>query len=105
MRIQVFTSPSCSHGEAAVVTVKEYLAEAGVEAEVEEVVTANFEDAKNVRSLGSPTVRIDGVDIEYGTTEPQEFTSECRYYNTAEGWKPSPPGHLILGAITRAGKG
>ena len=87
------------------VLVKEYLAEAGVEAEIEEVVTANFEDAKNVRSLGSPTVRVDGVDIEYGTNEPQEFTSECRYYNTTEGWEPIPPRHLILGAITRAGKG
>jgi hypothetical protein len=105
MRIQVFISPSCSHAEATMAMVKEYLAESGVEAEVEEVVTANFEDAKNVRSLGSPTVRIDGVDIEYGTNEPQEFTSECRYYNTTEGWTPVPPRHLILGAITRAGKG
>ncbi len=82
--------------------VRGYLAESGVEAEIEEVVTANFEDAKDVRSLGSPTVRIDGVDIEYGTNEPQEFTSECRYYNTTEGWKPVPPENLILGAITRA---
>ena len=102
MRVQVFISPSCSHAEAALGLVNEYLAEAGVHAEIEEVVTANFEDAKNVRSLGSPTVRIDGVDIEYGTNEPQEFTSECRYYNTTDGWEPLPPKHLVLGAITRA---
>ncbi len=87
------------------VMVRDYLAESGVEAEIEEIVTTNFEDAKSVRSLGSPTVRIDGVDIEYGTNEPLEFTSECRYYNTTEGWEPIPPKHLVLGAITRAGKG
>ena len=102
MRIQVFTSPSCSHRDAILALVRESLAESGVEGDFEEVQTVSFEDAKEQKSFGSPTIRFEGVDIEYGVREPEEYTNGCRYYNTPEGWKPMPPKSLVIGAINRA---
>jgi len=105
MRVQVFTSPLCSHREAALEIVRESLMESGLESDVEEIEVLNFEHAKELRCFGSPTVRIDGVDVEYGNREPEEFTSGCRYYNTPEGWKPVAPKNAVTGAIARASKG
>jgi hypothetical protein len=76
--------------------------EAGVDAPVTVVPVLGFEDAKEKRCFGSPTIRVDGTDIEYGDREPEEYTAGCRYYNTADGWKPVPGAGMVLRAIREA---
>lgn len=57
------------------------------------------EEARALRFLGSPTIRVNGIDVEYGEREPDEYQSETRYYNTPEGWRPYPHARLIANAI------
>ncbi|MBA4180291.1 MAG: hypothetical protein C0506_06855 [Anaerolinea sp.] len=57
------------------------------------------EDAKTKRFLGSPSIRVDGIDVEYGDREPDEYQAGTRYYNTPQGWKPFPHARLIANTI------
>lgn len=63
---------------------------------------SDSEDAKAKRFLGSPSIRVDGMDVEYGEREPDEYQAGVRYYNTPEGWKPFPHARLIANAIVEA---
>ncbi len=58
-----------------------------------------MEDARDKKFLGSPSIRVDGVDVEYGEREPDEYQAGVRYYNTPEGWKPYPHARLIANTI------
>ena len=57
------------------------------------------EDARDKRFLGSPSIRVDGIDVEYGDREPDEYQAGARYYNTPQGWKPYPHARLIANTI------
>lgn len=89
--------------EQARALVDEAIAEANVaDAEVVIVAVEGPEDARAKRSLGTPTVRVNGVDIEYAEREPEEYTNGGRYYATADGWKPLPERGMIIRAISAA---
>ncbi|MEX2079988.1 MAG: hypothetical protein WEC33_00085, partial [Dehalococcoidia bacterium] len=69
----------------------------GVYTEVE-----SFEEAKTYPYLGSPPIREQGMDVEYGEREPEEWQTGTRYYNTPAGWKPYPHAKLVANAILEA---
>ncbi len=71
--------------------------EPGLEVVYTEV--TDSEDAKDNRFLGSPSIRVDGIDVEYGDREPDEYQAGTRYYNTPQGWKPYPHARLIANTI------
>jgi hypothetical protein len=73
-----------------------------IEAEVVYTEVTDSEDAKQKRFLGSPSIRVDGIDVEYGEREPDEYQSGTRYYNTPQGWKPYPHARLIANTILEA---
>lgn len=103
MRVDVYVTRSCGHTEATRGVVDEALTEAGVgDAEVAVIQVDGPEEARVKKVFGSPTVRVDGVDVEYGEREPEETTAGCRYYSTPEGWKPVPPRGMIIRAIATA---
>ena len=70
-----------------------------VDCEVTYTEVDGMEDARNKKFLGSPSIRVAGVDVEYGEREPDEYQAGTRYYNTAEGWKPYPHARLIANTI------
>lgn len=99
MKVEIFLASSCSHRATSEQIVKEAMADSGVEGAPEVVMVSDYEDAKARRVFGSPTVRVNGVDVEYGDREPEEFTTGCRYYNSAEGWQPFPRKELVVRGI------
>ncbi len=60
------------------------------------------EDAEAQRFLGSPTVRVDGVDVEPGAAERADFGMKCRLYRFAERQTPTPPDAWIRSALKAA---
>ncbi|MEX0784950.1 MAG: hypothetical protein WD557_20130 [Dehalococcoidia bacterium] len=57
------------------------------------------EDARDKKFLGNPSIRVNGIDVEYGEREPDEYQAGTRYYNTPQGWKPFPHARLIANTI------
>jgi hypothetical protein len=60
------------------------------------------EDAERERFLGSPTVRVDGVDVDPGASEREDFGFECRLYRVDGETSPLPPEEWIRQALLGA---
>ncbi|MHB8576626.1 MAG: DF family (seleno)protein [Dehalococcoidia bacterium] len=104
MKVEIFVSNGCSHRDRALEIVNAALSESG-RAETPVAITVNdYEDAKVKRCFGSPTIRVNGMDVEYGDREPEEFTAGCRYYNTPDGWQPLPRKELVARGIETAAR-
>jgi len=55
--------------------------------------------AQRERFLGSPTVRVDGEDIEPGARERDDFGIKCRLYATDNGLRTTPLDEWVLDAL------
>ncbi len=53
------------------------------------------------RFLGSPTVRVDGRDVDPGAAERDDFGLKCRLYRTEAGLEHTPPDDWIRAALDR----
>lgn len=103
MRIQIFGDDREPLLDQARTLVEDAVEQAGVtDAEIEVVPIHSDDEAKALRSLGAPTVRIDGFDAEYAEREPPETTFGPRYYSTPDGWQRLPERGMIVFAIKEA---
>ncbi len=64
--VQVQMSPGCGHGQQTVELVRRVLDELAPDARIEPVAVESLEQAERLGFRGSPTVLIDGTDIEPG---------------------------------------
>ena len=62
----------------------------------------SLDEAVAQRFLGSPSVRVDGRDVEPGATERTDYGMKCRLYRTAEGQVHAPPDEWIRRALDAA---
>lgn len=103
MRIQIYGDDREPILERTRELVDEAVAQAGLtDVEIELIAIHNDDEAKAQRSLGAPTVRIDGFDAEYAEREPPETTAGARYYSTPDGWQRLPERGMIVFAIKEA---
>ena len=61
----------------------------------------SVEDAERERFLGSPSVRVNDVDVEPGAAERRDFGLKCRLYRAAEGDSGVPRREWIELALRR----
>lgn len=64
MKIQVLMSPACGHGARALDLVTDVVGRIAPGALVERITVATLEDAARWSFPGSPTIRVDGIDID-----------------------------------------
>ena len=64
MRIEVLQCPGCDHGQQVVPLVEAVLRDLAVTAAVEVVLVETVAQAERLAFPGSPTVRVDGLDID-----------------------------------------
>jgi hypothetical protein len=62
--VQVQVSPGCGHGQQTVALVRDVLGRLAPEAQVEIVDVRTTEEAERLGFRGSPTILVDGEDIE-----------------------------------------
>lgn len=58
------------------------------------------EDAERLRFLGSPSVRVNGRDVEPGADEREAFVFACRVYRTPTGFSGQPAREWVRAALT-----
>ena len=101
MRVQLLTFPGCPNAAASREVLQRVLESRGITASIEEVNTAAPETPEHLHGWGSPTILVNGVDIE-GQEAPTG--ASCRLYRDAAGRvRGVPPEAAILGAVTRNG--
>lgn len=59
------------------------------------------QEAEAQRFLGSPTVRVDGVDVEPGAEERDDFGLKCRLYRTGHGLEGVPDADWVRDTLRR----
>ena len=95
IQIEVLFFDGCANHEPTVRLAREVADALGVDAKVREVAVADSEDAEAQRFLGSPSVRVNGRDIEPGADDRTDFTLSCRMY----GASGVPPRDLMREAL------
>ena len=64
MKIEVLYIEGCCTRRSVVVMAQEVVKELDVDADIEEVQVRSLSEVEHLRFLGSPSVRVDRVDIE-----------------------------------------
>lgn len=99
MKVEVLYFEDCPNHAIAVNRVREVLREEGVEAEVVEVNVPDDGGAKEVGFLGSPTVRVNGVDVEPCARSSREYGIMCRTYMVGQKREGAPSKDLLRAAL------
>ncbi len=97
MLVEVFTFDACPHASGALDLTQTVAAEIGG-AEVR-LVHLSESEAYAARFLGSPSIRVDGRDVEPGADSRRDYAFSCRLYSTARGLSPLPDERWLRDAL------
>jgi hypothetical protein len=103
-RVEILYFEGCPNHEPARTLVEQVATQLGVRPRVEPVLVPDAEAATSLRFLGSPTVRVDGRDVEPGAEERREFGLSCRVYRGESGLSGEPEERWIRDALVEATK-
>ena len=73
LRIDLLFSPRCGVTKTTLMLVKAVLSELGMEASISEVIVNTELMARDLRFLGSPSIRVNERDIEPGAEELHNY--------------------------------
>lgn len=99
MKIEVLYLEGCPNHETLLPHLRQLLGRAGVSSAVELVDVPDAAAAKRERFLGSPTLRIDGRDVEPGAERRTDFGLKCRLYRSDNGLAGLPQDDWVLDAL------
>ena len=102
MKVELLYFDGCPSYERLLPRLRELVAEVDPSVELELRRVETIEEAERERFLGSPTVRVDGRDVDPGADRRGDFGMKCRIYKAADGLGPLPPDGWITEALTRA---
>jgi hypothetical protein len=100
MNVEVLYLDGCPNYEGFLPHLRELLEREGLDAPVRLRRVESAGAADDERFLGSPTLRIDGVDVDPGADQRTDFGLKCRLYATGEGLQGTLPDEWILEALS-----
>ena len=98
-RIEVLYFDGCPSTDAFLPRLRDLLAQLGATDRLELRRVETIGDAERERFLGSPSVRVDGYDIEPGADERTDYGLKCRLYRNESGMQGEPPTDWVLAAL------
>jgi hypothetical protein len=101
MKIEFLYFDDCPNYRESRRLLSEVLGSAGVCDPVDEINAADPALAERLKFAGSPTIRINGADIEPGVSDPLDHTPRCRLYLTTAGLRGVPERRWLEEAIKR----
>lgn len=100
--IEVLRVADCPNYQGALALVERVRAELGIDADIHTTLIADQAATQRARFPGSPTVRVDGRDVEPGSEPPAEYTVACRLYRHEHRFAGQPQERWIREALLRA---
>lgn len=102
MTVELLYFEGCPNHEALLPHLERLLRTAAIPAELRLREIPDDDAAQRERFLGSPTVRVDGRDVEPGAEEREDFGLKCRLYSVPAGLRGAPLDEWVLDALARA---
>ncbi len=100
MVIEVFYVPGCPNHQAAIDRLRNAVRSAAIDAAIQEIAVTDDAMARQLKFPGSPTIRIEGRDVE--STPQDSYGLACRLYSNGTG---VPSLEAMQWAVAGAGEG
>ncbi|MFU8850446.1 hypothetical protein ACNAW0_05620 [Micromonospora sp. SL1-18] len=101
--IEILYFDGCPNHEGLEGRIRSLLAAVDIEETIIHRRIESEEEARVERFLGSPTVRVNGVDVDPDAASRTAYGLMCRVYATDDGLRGTPPHEWIVQALRRAG--
>lgn len=98
-QIEIVYFAGCPNVALASERTREAIRIAGVPAHVSLVEIKDADDAVTRRFLGSPSIRVDGIDVEPAARERDDFGLQCRVYAVGDRLEGAPPAAWIAAVL------
>ncbi len=98
-KVEILRFQDCTNHPAARHLLEYVIAEVAPGTPIEDVDATDPAVAKRLRFPGSPTIRIDGVDVDPTYVDPGDYTPRCRLYRTNAGLRGLPERRWIEDAL------
>lgn len=98
--IEVLFFDGCPNHEALLPHLRRLLEQAGVHGDVRLVEVPDDAAAQRLHFLGSPTVRINGRDVDPAAAGRQDYALQCRLYDHDGRRTGTPADQWIVAALT-----
>lgn len=102
MQIEILWFDGCPNYHDAERLVKDVVGRLAVHAAVLRINVRDKSVAEAVRFPGSPTIRVNGRDIQPGWQDDGEYALRCRVYPTQHGMRGLPDSDWLAAAIRQA---
>ena len=99
--VELLWFSDCPNHAAARRMLEEVIAEVAPGTAIRDVDATDPIAAERVRFPGSPTIRVDGRDIDPTYADPGDYTPRCRLYRTSAGLRGLPERRWIVDALSR----
>jgi len=100
MKVEILYFEGCPNHVPTVEMVEGVLKREGIGLEVAAIEVPDIETAHTLRFLGSPSIRVNGADIEPGREADSPFFG-CRTYTVAGKTVGVPPERWLVDALRR----
>ncbi|MBA2632406.1 MAG: hypothetical protein H0U86_05340 [Chloroflexi bacterium] len=97
--VELLWFSDCPHHEAARRLLGDVLADVAPATAIRDLDATDPSVAAALRFPGSPTIRVDGRDVEPGYVDPGVYAPRCRLYRTREGLRGLPERRWIEDAL------
>ena len=98
-KIEVLVLEGCPNVEGTLAQVRTAIAATTESADVKIVHVEDEEAAARLRFVGSPTVRVDGIDVDASARARDDYRLQCRVYSIAGRLQGAPPAEWIATAL------
>jgi hypothetical protein len=102
--IEVLYVRDCPNYAGALALVERVCVELGIDAELRSSLIGDQAAAERARFPGSPTIRVDGRDVEPGSQPPSEISLACRLYRLEHRFAGQPAEQWVRDALLTAGR-
>lgn len=103
MKVEVLYVAECPSHPVAVRLVRDVLMAEGVATDIQEVLVRDEGMAKELKFLGSPSIRVNGQDVAGETESTGTFALSCRLYPGSE-QAGLPTAEMVHRAVVGAAK-
>ena len=91
VKIELLYFADCPHYEPTLELVRSIASDRGLEFDIEMVEVRDNDDARRLQFLGSPSLRVNGVDVEPTAPVRTDYALSCRVY----GGGRTPPREMV----------
>lgn len=100
-RVDILYFDGCPNHLSAIELVERISRELAIEPNVQLVNVHDQQAAQRLRFLGSPTIRVGGVDVDPRTKDRNDYALACRVFRTESGFSGQPDERWVRDALLR----